>query len=374
MNLKTSENLDRLRRIIINGLANCTKCPVDVTINNYTRVKTANGPGSTRWHFDIQILKYLKNVGAYPVDTVLKSLRFDNYVVSKSGQLKDVNPFALKQKRGKTERKNNSITVAFINKICKTEDFGCRLALKKKSSTGVKGTFWHPTYGYSEKNYSLAQWAARPTDPFNQRKRDLKQIENIELLIHDNYLSDLYVISPLPASLIRDQNNQLCISIFCKLHQTHNVQYIASIHNFLTFNCPNCWKKDFGGALKIKYLRINPDSDTGTTWVYLIKLMLNGTETLKFGITKRIPSFSVSEDIEKRYRKIENKVVEIIKYHPTETELIARELEQKMLMKTLVYLNTEIKSDFGGYTECRVSSKNSLAVCTNTFDLTISSL
>ena len=102
--------------------------------------------------------------------------------------------------------------------------------------------------------------------------------------------------------------------------------------------------------------------------------MLNGTETLKFGITKRIPSFSVSEDIEKRYRKIENKVVEIIKYHPTETELIARELEQKMLMKTLVYLNTEIKSDFGGYTECRVSSKNSLAVCTNTFDLTISSL
>ena len=358
--LKQSNLID----LIVAGWASKDQCPALVkAINIHPAKKSKN-----RWYFDLVLIKYLKEDGRYPVGYVHKNLSIDNYIRSKTGVLTNKNPFAIRKKRGVSQKERNLITATLINKICKEKKYGCNFHKKIFIGKVVHLSFWHKSHGYSVRRPVASSWVNKPSDPFAKKNGDMKCIDAVQGLIFDNKLSGLYEISPQPPVVIRSKENIRRIGIFCLIHSTHVVASVQHILNRQVFNCPQCRKKDHFGSTRIRELKLNLKKDAGSTIVYLVRLKINSIETLKFGITKALGNFSSVDCIKERFSSKVFDLVEIIRKHLCESELDALINEAKMLDETISLINNEVSRRVPGATECRVYNKKAEFVCKCVFD------
>lgn len=355
--------------LIVSGWAKKERFPALVEALN---VRLDDKPVS-RWIFDLKLVKYLKEEGEYPVGYVQKGMRVCNCISVKTKTLKDINPFAKRRARTSFPKAKIPISKERVNEICTREKYGCRLYAKRSVGKTTRLLFWHPEFGYSETTSVASYWVNNPFDPFLQVKEDKRCINDVELLIFDNYLSDIYQISPRPAVIHRSKENIRRIGIFCKLHFTHNEAITQHIFTHQTFNCPGCRKKDYFGLERIRQLKLNPKDDPGATIVYFVKLTIKTRATLKFGVTKALVNRSDEESIAKRFGSNIFTQLEPMKMYRCESELEALILERVMLTNTIGYLDREVPSSVGGATECRVHNIATKSICLRAFDEAIAS-
>lgn len=353
------------------ALRNSPTCPVEVELENFHKIKTRE-KGAARLHFDFRVVQYLKEPGKIPEGEVLKHRRWDDYFWSKKNIASGVNPFAKKgRKKGKESlRPREAITTKSINDICIRENLDYRLHSYKVVNGIKRGVFWHPEFGYSDSMIPLNQWKARISNPFKSNQLDKEQITKVTLTIRDNDLENIYEIDS--NEILKDKNNLRRIKILCKIHLHRDYCDVNTLLNKLSFNCPGCRKKDFWGLRRLRQLELNPALDKGTCIVYFVKLNINGMTTLKFGITQfKSGTETERSAIERRYKKPGEKILAILNLKTCDTELIARQHERRMLTNTIQYIDTSIEKHFGGYSECRVDSDPSKAVCSRIFEETI---
>ena len=352
-------NVEEKKELVERAFREKTDCPVSVWAHNF-RGLASNKKTSTKLHCDLLVLGYLDSEGAISVGEV-KRIRFDNYIKA-NGTAIDRNPFSVNRKVTNKKTARTKINKEYIKDICVKDGLDYRPYSLKMLNGYWRCIFWHPEYGYSDLLH-ISCWLKNKNDPFRLQRHDIDVVNRAKLVIFDNNLSNLYEV--IGNKVIYSELGHKSVEVFCKLHDEKNIARIGDIEKRLTFNCSGCRKKDFGGVKRLQELKVCPELDEGSTVVALVSLEVNGSKTLKFGITSK--GLCHQSDLEWLNKRYEGKVLEVIESYRCKTELEARKLEQYMLIETLKYFNDKVPSNFGGYTECRLAGSNSLRTCTRVF-------
>jgi hypothetical protein len=359
---KVSNVLNK-KELLEYSFINKLDCPVKVWAHNFRGV-ASKAKSSVKPHCDLLVLEYPENEGVIKVGDIIKSVRLDNYIKA-DGTPINHNPFSFRRAAISYTKKKERIKVTekYIKGVCIEEGLDYRpFTLKRVNNTG-KCIFWHPTYSYS-KPILVDNWLENKNDPFHIQRHEIDVVNRAKLAIFDNNLSNLYEV--IDKKVIQGELGHKSVNVFCKLHGETSVARVNNIEKYLTFNCPLCRKKDFGGVKRLQQLKHSPELDQGTTVVALMSLKVDGRKTLKFGITSM--GLSHESDLEWLNRRYgAKKIIKKNESHRCKTEFEARTLEQYMLTETLNYLNDKVSPDFGGFTECRLTGDKSLRTCTRVF-------
>lgn len=356
------ENKAKLEKAFLND----SRCPAKVIAFNFTRPLSGGAQSAPKAVCDIYIEKYLNERGKFEEGSVIKSKPIHS-VINANGEIRG-NPLVTPDLRRLSKsvfkpKSINKIDKAHINDICKEKGLLYRpYSIRNNTKTTRTVIFWHPEYGYG--SAELKHWLKSPEskDPFRSIISGREKINRAKLIVFDNYLQDKIEIlnePPIyPKGIAR-------ILVFCKEHGVKTSATMQNIEKGLWFNCPDCTRSDFENIRNIYRLRVGDKKDLGSTVVGLMRLNVNGIETLKFGITSsRLSSLSNDELLSRRYRK---QLIRVYDAHRCKTELEAREFEQRMLMATNGLKNTKISRAFAGYTECRVIGNRPLELCRRAF-------
>jgi hypothetical protein len=349
-----------------NAFLSDSRCPAKVIAFNFTRPLGGGLQSAPKAVCDIYIEKYLNEPGKFEEGSVIKSKPIHS-VINAKGEIRG-NPLITPELRRISKgvfkpRSTNKIDKFHINDICKRRGLLYRLySIRNKAKTTRTGIFWHPEYGYG--SAELKHWLKSPEakDPFRNIISGRDKINRAKLIVFDNYLQDRIEILNEPPIYPKGVAR---ILVFCKEHGVKTSATMQNIEKGLWFNCPDCTRSDFENIRNIYRLRSGDKKDLGSTVVGLMHLKVNGVETLKFGITSsRLSSLSNEELLYRRYRK---QLIKVHDAHRCQTELEAREFEQRMLIATNSLKNTNVSRKFAGYTECRIFGSRPLELCRRAF-------
>ena len=340
------------------------RCPARVIAFNFSSRSSGGKISSSKACCDIAILEYIGKEGKFPVGHIIK--RHHVHSIIQKGSLVG-NPLVTYDLRRKIKgvykpRTTSKIDCKHIQRICQNENLDYRPYVIKNGNTSKTVIFWHPEYGYSQAN--LKNWIKSPAtvDPFRNLKKDKEVIRRAKLVIFDNQLQDCYEV--VEGGVFRESGFTR-VTVFCKQHGIKTNATINNIEAGLWFNCPDCSPDDFENIRRIHNLRRGETVDRGATVVALMLLNINGSDTLKFGISSSRSICDKDDDILKmRYRTNLIKTYDSIR---CDSELGAREMEQYLLVETRDIRNYGVPEKFPGKTECRTYSTKNLNRCMRLF-------